>query len=511
MRNKTLNKKGVALVTVVLIFLVLVILLAGVMFAAVSNQRNSLVSKDNTSAYYTAESGLNVSIDKLDKFLTDNNYNLIPMGQYTTKMDALNTFITTDINGDTANLTSINPQGSYTIQATVGTGNTYTLRSIGTVNGITRTVEGTFSFTPIMENKAKAIIAKSTIDSKNGTIVGPIASLLSPAGSDIAITCNGSSGTNISEVYYPQPLPSGSTVSIDNKCAGTKTPYDVDETVVFNDFALPTYYTNTDTVVVGGVTKNVLVTITPTSNVYTFPALTEGQVGYYIAKLPTTNVTFNLGSGSTSTIYSLFVGDVDVSSNTNLGVGNIDVTGNGKLKMMITIDSNDYSNPNSSYQFTWNANVNNSLLTATNPDISKFQLVIKRGSGFASNFYPTFSITNSNVFVGSLMMDYINISFGNFNYKGFIATLGKSITISSNTDVSGPMWIYAPYANVSLSSNGIVNGAIIANSVEFNSGATLKYMQYTGPLPPELSLPLFIGGEPVPVGITFKFTNFREV
>lgn len=504
------NNKGVALVTVILIFLVLVILLAGVMFASVTNQKNAVVSKEHTSAYYVAESGLNVSIEKLRNYLLTNGYSSIPMGQYATKMSLLDDFITDDLNGDTDNLS----QGTYLIQATVGaTTTSYTLRSIGTVNGISRTVEGTFSFDPIMENKAKAIIAKGNIDSKNGTIVGPIASLLSPAGSDIAITCNGSSTTNINEIYYPMPLPSGSTVSVGGNCGGAKAMLDADETVIFHDFSLPTYYKSTDTVVVDGVTKNVLVKITPTASKYTFPALTSGQQGYYIDNLPSTNVTFDLGtSGTSTTVYNLFVSNVSVASNTNLGVGVINVIGNGKLKMHLIINKSNYVNPNSSFQFTWNTNVNQSLLTSSNPeDISKFQLIIKRGSDFSASEYPTFSIGNSNIFVGSLMMDYVNLSFGNFDYKGFIATLGKSFTISSNSSITGPMWVYAPYANVSLTSNGVINGSIIANSVDFASGATLKYMQYLGPLPPELTLPLFIGGAPVPVGITFKFTNFKEV
>lgn len=504
------NNKGVALVTVVLIFLVLVILLTGVMFASVSNQKNAVLSKEHTSAYYVAESGLNVSIEKLRNYLIANGYSSIPMGQYATKMTLLNDFITGDINGDSENLT----QGTYLIQATGSLSTTtYTLRSTGTVNGISRTVEGTFSFDPIMENKAKAIIAKGNIDAKNGTIIGPIASLLSPAGSDINITCNPSGGTDINEIYYPMPLPSGSTVSVNDKCGGTKATFDADETVIFHDFALPTYYKSTDTVVVDGVSKNVLVKITPTSSVYNFPALTSGQQGYYIDNLPSTNVTFDLGtSGASNTVYNLFVSNVSVASNTNLGVGAINVIGNGKLKMHIIINKANYVNPNSSYQFTWNANINQSLLSSTNPeDISKFQLIIKKGSDFTSSEYPTFSIGNSNIFVGSLMMDYINISFGNFDFKGFIATLGKSFTISSTSQITGPMWVYAPYADVSLTSNGLINGSIIANSVNFESGASLSYMQYLGPLPPELTLPLFIGGASVPVGISFKFTNFREV
>jgi len=56
------DQKGVALFTVVLIFLVLVTMLGGVMFAAVVNQRNSIVAKNHTAVYYAAESGINLKI-----------------------------------------------------------------------------------------------------------------------------------------------------------------------------------------------------------------------------------------------------------------------------------------------------------------------------------------------------------------------------------------------------------------------------------------------------------------
>jgi Tfp pilus assembly protein PilX len=40
--NRIQNEKGVALITVVLLFLILVTLLGAAMFAAVTNQRNSI-------------------------------------------------------------------------------------------------------------------------------------------------------------------------------------------------------------------------------------------------------------------------------------------------------------------------------------------------------------------------------------------------------------------------------------------------------------------------------------
>jgi Tfp pilus assembly protein PilX len=58
------NNKGMALITVVLIFLILVIMLGGAMFAAVVNQRNALFANDHTKAYYVAESGINTRISQ---------------------------------------------------------------------------------------------------------------------------------------------------------------------------------------------------------------------------------------------------------------------------------------------------------------------------------------------------------------------------------------------------------------------------------------------------------------
>jgi len=103
------------------------------------------------------------------------------------------------------------------------------------------------------------------------------------------------------------------------------------------------------------------------------------------------------------------------------------------------------------------------------------------------------------------------MQFGNLVFKGFIGTLGSSFTTTSNATIAGPMWVYAPNANVSLSSNSAVNGSIMANSVDITSGGTIVYQGFEGDLPFELNLPTFMGGELVPVGITFKFSNFREV
>lgn len=485
MRTKNLNNKGVALVTVVLFFLVLVVLLGGVMFSSISNQGNAMLSKEHTSAYYTAESGLNLTIAKLQKFLTvDNNYSSIPSNQFATMKANLEAYLLTTLNGSSGTLSGMNPTGTYSIQITSVSEDQFRLRSIGTVNGVSRTIEGYFDYDTILAPLAKAIIAKGSITmANNATINGPIASLMQGTNPQINVH-----GCSIGEVYVPN-INSPSVNVGSGSCNEKKT---ISGEVHFNDFTLPSVPAMAN-----------LVNVVNTNNTFTFPELTSGKEGYYIANLPSTPMTFDLGAGSSERVIKLVVGDV-AASNGAYGVGAIQVIGSGKLMVLITVDNVDTSG-NPKYYFSWGGNVN-----VGQTDMSKFQLVIRKGSGFGTNL-PVFTIPNLNTFIGSILMDYVNLELGNMTFKGFIGTLGTSITTTSNAVVTGPMWIYAPYANVSLQSNSSISGSIMANSVNITSGGTVTYQSYTGSIPFELNLPIFMGGSMVPVGITFKFINFKEV
>lgn len=505
MSQKTLNNKGVALVTVVLFFLVLVILLGGVMFSSISNQGNAKLSKDHTSAYYVAESGLNITIEKLNQFLKDDKYDDIEIGQYTFMIGELKSFILSDLK--TTVPIQINPSFSgkydiFTEEVSTIPPYTFSIRSTGTVNDVSRTLVTTFEVTPKLEELMKAIVAKGSITLDKSPITGPIASLMDPPGSDINFTCNSGSLTN--EIYIPNPLPAGSSVTFKN-CNDNLTYNYIEDPVILNPFELPEYHTKD---------KLVKMTLIPGEN--TFPPLGEGKVGYYIDKLPSFDVDFILGTDSSSSIvYQLFVDDLDVLNNGILNVGNITVdknktsASNDKLKMFVTIDKDDYPSSYKKDVFEWDGNVNSHLINVETADLSKFQLIIKRGNGFDDD-NPELFISNSNIFVGSLMMDEIDVNFGNLNFKGFIATMGETITFSSTADITGPMWIYAPNADVNSTSNVMIKGSIIADSVNFKN-TTLQYLEYKGDLPPELNIPDILGGEPVPVGITVKFINFKEV
>jgi len=513
MNNKKMNNKGVALVTVVLFFLVLVILLGGVMFSSLSNQGNAMLSKEHSSSYYVAESGLNISMEKLMDYLNSNGYDNITSG-YATKMSLLNDYIlslnmysTTGLNGFSGNLTGVNPSGSYSITTSSPAENLYEIRSVGLVNGVERVVVTTFDIDPILVEQAKAILTKGTIDVKNSTIIGPIASLFDLPGSYIDISCNGSTSTEINEFFVPvgTDIDSVSFGSCDAPDFAEAKP--VPDEVVFNDVVLPTYY------------DSGLKTVVSNNGTYTFNLAEAGVNGFFISSLPTANVTFNLVGGASTTEFNVFVGAVDGNSFAN--VGDIDVTGNGKLRLMVEIDpvfkTTGKKTSEVEATFSWGGYVNISSLTLEKPQLDKFQLIIKSASleydstDKPFTIIPTFSISNSGKFVGSVIMDRVNVDIGNVEYKGFIATQGELVEITSTSDITGPMWIYAPDADFKAQTPILIEGSIISSTATFSAGGTLKYEQYTGDVPSLIDIPDFSGGEPVPVGITVKFINFKEV
>lgn len=497
MLKKTLNNKGVALVTVVLFFLVLVTLLAGVMFSSISNQGNAKLSKDHSSAYYVAESGLNISMERLRRFLIEGNYAEIPVGKYDEKITNLETFLTTNLHNSVGTLNGTSQVGNYLIRVekSLSDPELYIFTSTGTVDGVSRTLAVEFKITKVMEELMKAVLAKNGInnaDGGGGVIDGEVASLMETAGSVIKL-----SGCAIDAVTIPTGTPAtipNCTPAITVKPLGLPKP-------VFDSTAI-----NTALLQYNDNPANLIDVVNNGSNVFTFPLLSGTQTGYKIDRLPNSNITFDLGLGAVNRIFELYVNDVDFADNL---VGSINVTGNGKLIVIVDIDSNDTKKVTGvDGYYNWGWNVNNIPLLS---DLSKFQLVVKRGTGFAANVDPTFTMPNNTIFVGSLLGNNINLFFGNIEFKGFIATLGKSITFKSVGDIAGPMWIYAPNAHVSVESGASINGAVMANSVSLTSNSSIVYESYTGTIPFNITLPTFAGGALYPVGITFQFINFKEV
>lgn len=492
MRKRTLNNKGVALVTVVLFFLVLVILLGGVMFSSISNQGNAKLSKDHTSAYYVAESGLNITIETLKDFLISNEYDKIPPGMYLDYINNLKIFMFDEINFPDGVMYGISPNGKYEINIVPDPTNLelFHVHSTGIVNSVSRTLVTDFKISKIEKPLMKAVIANNDVDNTNnggGFIFGEVAILSENESTIVKLE-----GCDIGTVY------ADISVTVDTSCTTTKplgTPKPILDDVAIKE-AL-TQYNDT----------NLINVLNNGSNVFTFPPLLGSNVGYKIDKLPETNMTFDLGSESDGRVFELYVNNVDYAGNI---LGSINVIGDGELVLIIVVDSEDtkkISGTNGIFQWGWNVN-NIPLLT----NYTKFQLVVKKGFNFPQNVDPTFTTNNGTIFVGSILMDYVNMSIkgGNTEFSGFYTTLGKTIEAEAKVSIDGPMWIFAPNATVN-AKTAYLAGAVMADSVYLTSNSTIKYEAYNEVPPFGIIIPVFEGGAMYPVGIDFEFINFKEV
>lgn len=501
MRAKNLNNKGVALVTVVLFFLVLVILLGGVMFSSISNQGNAMLSKEHTSAYYTAESGMNISLEKLKDYLISNSYGNIPYSQFNQKMTQLENYILNDIAMLSGSLNGSSPSGNYQIDAVKIDSKNYTIRSTGEVNGVSRTLEAVFKLTVKEEDLMKAVLVKGSItQASNSNITGPIASLME-GNSKIDVH-----GCGIDEISVPTGTPSSDLLLSNFSTCPTTINY-FDETINFDTVRIDDFYPGQPEESL----RKTTITPKPTSfkplvnnsGTYTFPDLGTAQA-YSLSGFSTTSMIFDLGSGSEDDVHKVFVTTAS-TGNGEINVPSITVVGDGELQLFITLKSSDLK----SNKIIWKGNVNQDLTNLT-----KLQLIIDQTTGLNPTFeFPSASggSTSKIIFKGSIFADNVNFTFGNMDFRGFLATNGTSVFLSSTGTMDGPIWIYAPNATVTVKANFTIEGAIIAKEASFEAGGSLKYESFFGDLPEDITIPLFNNGAPVPVGITYEFINFKEV
>lgn len=536
MRTREINSKGIALVTVVLFFLVLVILLGGVMFSSVSNQRNAFVSKDHTAAYYVAESGINFTLEKLEKFLKDKNYENMTT-DYSTAMIILDDYIMSEdtyknsgLNNSVVTLTGGNQSGKFTINADRDlTNNKYIISSVGEVNDISRKLIFEFSFEENEKDLMKTVYVKDTLTLKSMSIVGDIASLTGNLVLDKNVLCG------IDRIYIPN------TVSLplkDDKgnilplSRGACTPTKPDIKVIlfnnsginFEPIRIDDFYPgqpntdgltesekeellkNTITLKPNNSELKTLMKETSGSHIgeYTFPVLGTNQKAYSLSSF-TGDLTFYLGEDSLTT-HKVFLSDTVIHNGSIQK--KITVKGKGKLQLFITLD-NKNDTDKGILKIDLGTFVDGKNQTNTGPDLSQFQLIINTSSDLD---YSTIEFPSSaaNTYMGSIIADKLNFTFGNAKIKGFIGTNGLKVDVSSNTEIEGPMWIYAPYADFT-SKAASLKGSIISKTADLKTGAgQIIYEPFGSDIPGDMHLPLFEAGSPIKVGIIYEFINFKE-
>ena len=289
MKNIHTNKKGVALLTVVLFFLVMVILLGGLLFATVNNLKNTQTAQKHTSVYYAAESGINLQLAKfMNLFETAkaNNWSISNLeNQIIALRNSVNStdgLVTMKDNLGKPTSTMVTMSGphsdlnhpNYTF---------YRIQSIGTVGGVQRTLSTSIGYEYALGSGpllpiAGAIVVNRGIDVQNGSVVGSIATNLA-GGSTISmrrVNCN----------LIPQfTVPTLGT----SPCPTKEVKMEENKHIVFSDIVLPQYPTNAELL-----SKYTQVTLV--SNTITLPD-PGTKVGYYISNIsPTNTLTIDLGN-----------------------------------------------------------------------------------------------------------------------------------------------------------------------------------------------------------------------
>ena len=453
------NQKGMALLTVILIFLVLITILAGVMNYATVNQRNSQTSSKFTTAYYTAESGLNLQVAKFDELLQLAKTNNSTITQVN---DAINNLVNSiNNNNNTVPLSSsLGDSNVATVSVTGPTSSTiggkvytvYRITSVGTLAGVSRSVYQDVGYYYVLgsgtlNNISGAVITQGAITQSHGTITGDIASNLINNSKINLDTCPIPTGTDTLNISVFKNNYTASDLNICNNQLNT--PY-LNE-IIFSPIILPSYpdVANLQQVTI----KNNTITL-PSLNTY------PTKTGFYINSLtPSSSLTIKLnGASDKELIYLKVVGSFSINSK-------ITVTGLGRLLVLVNFNQN----------LKINGNVNEN---GTDP--TKYLLVLKRPNTSTNK---TLEVSNGIKFVGSIMSD----STGDFkwqqvSYYGFLVTNASLIDIQSGSvfgSATRPIWIYAPNAKVSIGSEGTgIFGSVMSSSI--NMTGNNSFLTYTG-------------------------------
>jgi len=438
------NRKGIALLTVLLTFLSLFILLSAIVFMSVSNSETTIKESNYSKAYYIAESSLNKRMAEIDTlFHTLAVSNPDPADLFTLLEEE---FLSLP-NTVTFNETSDNDSATLSLIISEGSDeypnyNFYKIVATGTVNGVSRTLskEVGFSYSKggpgYLIGKAVLTQRGMTIGSQNSTVIGPIASNLLdntsielksdqaqipmayvPTGKTSFVQNPSRIGNRITEVALPFIFP-----VINYPIIPSTTPITV---------TIPAYVNNKATIMVTGYTA------------LTDLVVAQGQT-----------LVINLGSrGTAATRKMLKVKNINVS-------GNIRVIGTGRLLLVFEYGKGTMTLGS---KFNVCGEVVGSC-TAADPDYTKFLFYLKTPLVTKGDFgnYPKLVFSNLQLFYGSLLAEYVDVEVKSSNFKGHIVTSGNRVNFSANAIIKRALF-YAPFATITIDSNAVLSGSLVGN------------------------------------------------
>lgn len=448
------EKKGIALLTVILTFLSLFILLSAIVYMSISNAKTTITTNNFSKAYYVAESSLNKRTIELESIFTTlaeanpNSNDLFTLLENEfSQLPSNLTFVQTS-DEDSASLSLVTSEGSDEYPNYIF----YKVIVTGTVNGISRTLQKELGFAYTQGGPGliigKAVLTQRgmSIGNQNSTVIGPIASnLLDGTKIDLNSTQSG-----ISMAFVPTGKTSFITnpTRIGNRITEVAMPY------IFPVINYPVIPVTSPTQIPAYTFVNNQATINVSGYSYLETmSVASGQT-----------LIVDLGSrGTDSTRKMLRVKNIDVS-------GNLRVIGKGRLLIVY-----EYGKGTLTMGPKFNAcgDVIGSC-KAADPDYTKLLLYFKTPlvtKGDLAN-YPILGFSNLQLFYGSLLAEYVNIDIKSDNFKGHIVSSGNSVNFSANAIIKKTLF-YAPFATIKIDSNATLRGSLVANYFEISNPQTV--------------------------------------
>lgn len=490
MKNDALiNKKGMALLTVILFFMVLIILMGGTLAMTNTNLKNSILTKNHTAAFYTSEAGLTMATQKFEKEL-NNLTNTNPGLTNAQFISAIDAYIVAN-GSDTELLSDNNGSTSYveTLISSLGIDaqgfSNYQFTSEGFVGDISRTliVNYRFKYTEGSNGNgfiiSNSILAKDSITLDGGTIHGaPIASYSSSPG---AVSFDW--GASAPAVEIP------------------------DNTVKTTIVDIPDWSSYNDFITEGGIDA-----VTYLEEIHEFPTIVMPSYPNKntLQKLPNftsggfrvnsdgisftkwvSNLTYNLPTTySAYYVPNIIITDnekftINVQQDTLLVVDKLQitkpmqVTGPGTLTIYVTTNEFD-TLPTFNDKIIFNYSGGNGYVgNISNPERVKifvdpvfYSKCVKK---VCTKTPIKLEVSGDATFYISLMAANLDLLLsGSGKIDGYVVTGGTSVVVSGGSSSAVALY-YAPLAKFELIQGGSINGAVIANQFYSEGGVNLYY------------------------------------
>ena len=490
------NKQGIALLTVILIFLVMVVLLGGMTLLSQGNFRNSQVSNEHTAAYYAAEAGLTAVSDKLDQLLGDSYDNNVSADDLLVEF---NDFVTEN---KVVEFELTNNNGAQTVSNVIvedlGTSDDGYRRvkftSIGRVGNISRKIKRDLMFKYVKGEGGsgftvnKSVMVKDTFTLKGSAKVlgAPISTYSTESGAiDLAWS------TSVPGIEIPVGTEKLDIVKAPNNLHNIITSGGINGIVHnakvydFPSITMPVYphpstLSRLPRLVIQHTQWNSTELVDSQGNftqrdcwmldnrTYTLP---DTSVGYYVPRFSTScqvDFTFDVGNSDKF----LVVDELRLD-------GFINVVGNGTLTIYVRGNTQSTATSNESHRLSFGYTSNKSLGRASDPSklmIYVDPIYVRKSQGNRVTYENLEVKFNGNApYYLSIMAANLNIELGGSGQiHGYVVTGGDSIKFVGNSNAAVALY-YAPNAHVSVAGSAKVNGAVLANSFEAVGSGTVNY------------------------------------